>query len=66
MITNGLESKPEANSKSRALELVRMHGITPDQARRLLKKIGNNGETAGGSKNLKAQRDRRVRPIGGE
>jgi hypothetical protein len=62
MITNGLESKPEANSKSRALELVRMHGITPDQARRLLKKIGNNGEKLQeAAKILKAQRDRRAR-----
>jgi len=62
MITNGLESKPEANSKSRALELVRKHGITPDQARRLLKKIGNNGEKLQeAAKILKAQRDRRAR-----
>jgi hypothetical protein len=62
MITNGLESKPEANSKSRALELVRMHGITPDQARRLLKKIGNNSEKLQeAAKILKAQRDRRAR-----
>ena len=62
MSTNGLESKPEANSKSRASELVRMHGLTPDQARRLLKKIGNNGEKLQeAAKILKAQRDRRAR-----